>query len=67
MGVAGSAPQGAHYHADVTYLLPQLEIKKGAWGLWYTRSVPDQHSVYPVGQHTFAFYTTVTTVGLSVS
>ncbi len=30
MRVARSAPQGAHYHADVIHLLPLLEIKKEA-------------------------------------
>ncbi len=32
--VARSAPQGAHYHADVIYLLPKMGIKKGASALW---------------------------------
>ncbi len=36
MDVARSAPQGAHYHADVIYLLPKLGIKKGASALWYS-------------------------------
>ncbi len=36
MDVARSAPQGAHYHADVIYLLPYLGIKKGASALWYS-------------------------------
>ncbi len=35
MDVARSAPQGAHYHADVIYLLPYLGIKMGARALWY--------------------------------
>ncbi len=30
LDVAQSASQGAHNHADVTYFLPSLEIKKGA-------------------------------------
>ncbi len=34
MDVARSAPQGAHYHAGVIYLLPLLGIKKGATALW---------------------------------
>ncbi len=34
MDVAWSAPQGAHYHADVIHLLPYLEIKKGDKALW---------------------------------
>ncbi len=37
------APQGAHYHANVIYLLPLLGIKIGA----YANSVPDQHSLSP--------------------
>ncbi len=36
MDDAQSAPQGAHYHADVIYLLPKVEIKKGASALWYS-------------------------------
>ncbi len=36
MDVARSAPQVVHYHADVIYLFPQLGIKKGAWGSWYS-------------------------------
>ncbi len=36
MDVARSAPQRAHYHADVNYLLPLLGIKKGASVLWYS-------------------------------
>ncbi len=35
MDVARSAPQGAHYHADVIYLLPYLGINKGTRVLWY--------------------------------
>ncbi len=34
--VARSAPQGAHYQAGVIYLLPYLEIKKGASALWHS-------------------------------
>ncbi len=60
--VARSAPPGAHYHADVVYLLPLVGIMRGVWGLWY--SISNQHSCYPVGQHTFVFYTKcVTPVG----
>ncbi len=29
----------------------------GTPGLAYTNSVPDQHSIYPGGQHTLVFYT----------
>ncbi len=37
----------------------------GAPGLVYTNSVPDQHSLYPGGQHTLALFTKcVTPVGL---
>ncbi len=36
MGVARSAPQGAHYHTDVIYLFPKLGIKNGTWDLWYS-------------------------------
>ncbi len=36
MDVARSAPQRAHYNADVIYLLPRLGIKKGARALWYS-------------------------------
>ncbi len=46
MGVARSAPQGAHYHADVIHLLPELEIKEGASGLWYT-----ELGLHQLGQH----------------
>ncbi len=35
MDVARSAPQGAHYHADVIYLLYKMRIKKGASAYWY--------------------------------
>ncbi len=34
--------------------------ERGVYGTpsWaYTDSVPDQHSIYPGGQHTLAFYT----------
>ncbi len=37
-----------------------LNRSKGANGTpsqAYTNSVPDQHSIYPGGQHTLAFYT----------
>ncbi len=40
MDVARSAPQGAHYHADVFYLLPQLGMKKGSKGLTVLRVKP---------------------------
>ncbi len=33
LDVARSAPQGAHYYADVMHLLPFLGIKKGARAL----------------------------------
>ncbi len=36
MDVVRFAPQGAHYHADVIYLLPKLGIKMGARALWYS-------------------------------
>ncbi len=44
MDVARSAPQVAHYHADVIYLLPLLGIKKGASALWYY-----ELSLHPLG------------------
>ncbi len=34
--VARSAPQVAHYHADVINLLPYLGIKTVASALWYS-------------------------------
>ncbi len=40
MDVVRSAPQGAHYHADVIYLLPYLGIKKGASALLVLRFKP---------------------------
>ncbi len=40
MVVARSAPRGAHYYADVIYLLPLLGIKKGARALWYSELGP---------------------------
>ncbi len=57
MDVARSAPQGAHYHADVFYLLPYLGIKReqGPYGT-PRYSVPDQQSLYTDEQHTLAFY-----------
>ncbi len=42
MDVARSEPQGAHYHADVIYLLPQHGIMKIA--RTYTNSVPSWQS-----------------------
>ncbi len=36
MEIGRSTPQGAHYHADDIYSLPQLGIKEGAWGLRYS-------------------------------
>ncbi len=33
------------------------ELKGGMGSMAYTNSVPDQHALYPVGQHTFAFFT----------
>ncbi len=65
MGVAQSAPQGAHYHADVIYL--PLNWERGVYGTpgWArTNSFRYQNSLCPVGQHTFAFYTKyVTSMG----
>ncbi len=40
MDVAWSAPKGAHYHADVIYLLPLLDIEKGAKELMILRVKP---------------------------
>ncbi len=57
MDVARSAPQGAHYHVDVIYLLHQLRIKNGALGFWYSKL--SLHSLYPVGQQIFAFFNKV--------
>ncbi len=37
MDVARSTPQRTPYHADVSYWLPLLGMKNGAWGLWYSR------------------------------
>ncbi len=37
-----SEPQGAHLHAIVIYLLPQLGIKKGTPGLWCSELGPHQ-------------------------
>ncbi len=60
MDFARSTPQGAHYHADVIYLLPLMGIKKGASALWYSelslRQLGSRQSLYPDGQHTLAFY-----------
>ncbi len=61
MDVARSAPQGAHYHADVIYLLPKMGIKKGASALWYSElsihQLGSRPTVFcPDGQHTLAFY-----------
>ncbi len=25
-----------HYHVDIIHYLPYWELKKGAWGLWYS-------------------------------
>ncbi len=47
--VARSAPQGAHYHADVIYLLLLLGIKQGA-------SIPFPANIF-YAYHTPAFYT----------
>ncbi len=47
----------------IRYLLASLTGNKDgsmehmAWSLARTNSVPDQHSIYPGGQHTLAFYT----------
>ncbi len=61
MGVAQSAPQGAHYHADFIYW------ERGVYGTpGWVRTSPFryQNSLCPVGQHTFAFYTKyVTSMG----
>ncbi len=54
MDVVRSAPQGAHYHADVICLPPELGIKKEQ--VPYGTPVPDQQPLYPDGQHTHAFY-----------
>ncbi len=50
MDVARSAPQGAHYHAYVIYLLPSLGIKKGARGFFYA-----ELDLHQLGSRT-AFY-----------
>ncbi len=36
MDIARSAPQGAHYHAVVIYLLLKLGVREGARALWYS-------------------------------
>ncbi len=59
MDVTPSAPQGAHYHADVIYLLPYLGVKKEAWGLRYCKLGLRQHSFCHGEKLTFAFYTKV--------
>ncbi len=53
MDISRSAPQGAHYHEDVIYLLSKLGRKKGPRALWYS-----EFSVHQLGslQHTLAFY-----------
>ncbi len=48
--VARSAPQGAHYHADVIYLLAKMGIKKGASALWYS-----QLSIHQLGSRPTVF------------
>ncbi len=53
MDVTRSEPQMVHYHANIIYLLPLLGIRKGVSGTL----VFDEHSVYSVEQHTFAFCT----------
>ncbi len=40
MDVARSAPQGAHYHADVIYLLSKLGKKEGSRSLMVLRVKP---------------------------
>ncbi len=50
MDVARSAPQGAHYHADVIYLLPKMGIKKGASAYWY-----DELSIHQLGSRPTVF------------
>ncbi len=47
MDVAWSAPRGAHFHADVIYLLPLLGIKKGARALWNSEGGLHQLSSRP--------------------
>ncbi len=60
MDVARSAPQGAHYHADVIYHAPFTGNKET-----YTNTVPDQQSLYPGEQY---FLTQAcTALGVSVS
>ncbi len=56
MDVAQSKPQGAHYHADIIYLLSLLGLKKGARNYDYTKLSSHQHSLDADGQHTLAFY-----------
>ncbi len=49
MDAARSALQGAHYyHAGVNYVLPELGIKKGAWGLQYFESSLHQLGSRPI-------------------
>ncbi len=48
MDVSRPAPQVAHYHADVIYLLPKLGTQLSL--------APDKQ-LNPDSQHTFAFYT----------
>ncbi len=50
MDDARSAPQGAHYHADVIYLLPYLGIKKRSKALWYS-----ELSLHQLGSRPTAF------------
>ncbi len=61
MDDARSTPQAANYHADIISLLHLLGMKE-EHGVddtprqAYTSSVPGQHSLDTVGQHTFVFY-----------
>ncbi len=54
----GPRHKGAHYHADVIYLLPLLEIRKVIRALRYSyiKAVPDQHFFYPDEQYILTFY-----------
>ncbi len=47
MDVARSAPQGAHYHADVIYLLPKMGNKEGSKNLMVLQVRPKPTRVPP--------------------
>ncbi len=63
MDVARSAPQGVTTMWMVFTRSLNWECRRmehagcGTPGKAFTHSVPDKHSLYPVGQHSFAFFT----------